>query len=149
MSACLIGCPCRYDAKNALVREARNLFEQGFLFPVCPEIMAGLPVPRRTITIHGESGFAVLDGKARVIDSENNDLTDRLITSAMQCVAITEKFNISKALLKSKSPSCGVHQTYCQDGLIFASGLTAAALKRNGIQIFDETCDLNTVLYEK
>ncbi len=149
VSACLIGCPCRYDGNNALVQKVRNLYGQGLFFPICPEIMADLPVPRTPINIHGASGLAVLKGNARVLDIDNNDLTERMVASAQQCVAIAQKFNITKALLKSKSPSCGVHQTYSQHGLILASGVTAAALELNGIRLFDETCDLKTVLYEE
>lgn len=150
VSACLIGCPCRYDGKSALVQSVRTLFEQGFLFPVCPEVMAGLPVARPPMVLDSLTGEAVLSGHARVVDSNNRDITDLFVSSARQCVTIAEMFSLRKAVLKSKSPSCGVHQTYTKDGLQTGScGVTAAALRAAGLELFDETCDLNTVVYDK
>ncbi len=49
--------------------------------------------------------------------------------------------NIKKAVLKEKSPSCGVYKIY--DGsfsgkLIDGSGVTTKLLKENGIEVFNE-----------
>jgi uncharacterized protein YbbK (DUF523 family) len=45
-------------------------------------------------------------------------------------------------VLKSRSPSCGTGQVY--DGsfsgrLVAGDGVTAAALRREGVEVFDET----------
>jgi uncharacterized protein YbbK (DUF523 family) len=54
---------------------------------------------------------------------------------------MAKEFNIRLAILKEKSPSCGVHLIY--DGnftstLLPGSGVTAALLKENGISVFSE-----------
>ena len=46
VSACLLGCRCRYDGKscaNEIVIALKDRYE---LIPVCPEQLGGLPTPR-------------------------------------------------------------------------------------------------------
>jgi uncharacterized protein YbbK (DUF523 family) len=44
----------------------------------------------------------------------------------------------TQALLKERSPSCGVHQVYLEDQVVAGQGVTAALLTRNGLQVFSE-----------
>ena len=51
---------------------------------------------------------------------------------------LAKKLNIKKAILKSRSPSCGIDEIY--DGtfshtLIKRDGVTAELLKKNGIEV--------------
>ena len=48
VSACLLGCACRYDGQskpNPLVQE---LAKRGLAVPVCPEQLGGLPTCQRS-----------------------------------------------------------------------------------------------------
>jgi len=56
-------------------------------------------------------------------------------------VQVARELGIRVAVLKSRSPSCGTDRIY--DGtfsgqLIEGDGITAAALRREGVQVFDE-----------
>jgi uncharacterized protein YbbK (DUF523 family) len=55
---------------------------------------------------------------------------------------MARELGIRVAVLKSRSPSCGIAQVY--DGtfsrrLVDGDGVTASALKRAGVRLFDET----------
>jgi uncharacterized protein YbbK (DUF523 family) len=68
ISACLIGVNCNFEAKNWLNPELLREFTKGELFPVCPEVLGGLPVPRIPAEIVCGDGSDVLDGKAKVVN---------------------------------------------------------------------------------
>ena len=46
VSACLLGCPCRYDGAVKADPRVLSLMERHTLIPVCPEVYGGLPTPR-------------------------------------------------------------------------------------------------------
>ena len=46
VSACLLGCPCRYDGKSKPNDAVLALLEHHTLIPICPEQMGGLATPR-------------------------------------------------------------------------------------------------------
>ena len=46
VSACLLGCACRYDGGSKPCAAVRALAARHTLIPVCPEIYGGLPTPR-------------------------------------------------------------------------------------------------------
>ena len=46
VSACLLGCPCRYDGKSKPIAAVLSLMEEHTLIPICPEQMGGLATPR-------------------------------------------------------------------------------------------------------
>ena len=94
---------------------------------MCPEQFGGLPTPRPPAILVGGDGFDVLAGRAGVVRPEDGaDVTAAFVTGADQCVKLAEIFDIKKALLKSKSPSCG---------LMRPTGVTAAALILKGVDV--------------
>jgi uncharacterized protein YbbK (DUF523 family) len=139
ISACLLGVNCNFEGKNwqnpALLKE----FENGELFPVCPEVLGGLSCPRDPSEIQGGTGADVLDGKARVVSINGVDVTEQFLKGARETLAIAKAVGATEAVLIEKSPSCG-------SGVIFdgsfsekfkpGDGVTAALLKRNGIRVF-------------
>ncbi|MDI6799624.1 MAG: DUF523 domain-containing protein [Actinomycetota bacterium] len=138
VSACLAGAKCSYDGRGRLNEEIFALVQEGRAIAICPEVMAGLPVPRIPAEILGASGEDVLDGRARVITKDGRDVTDKFLKAALLFVEAAKSKGIKRAILKAKSPSCGVGQVY--DGsfegrLIQGDGVTAALLKREGIEV--------------
>lgn len=130
VSACLLGLPCRYDGK-AKEFPLEKLAEQHEIVPFCPECYGGLPIPRAPSEITGD----------RVISSVGKDVTAQYRRGAESAVLLCRKLNIRYALLKAKSPSCGVGKIY--DGsfsktLIPGDGITAAALKNSGVAVYSE-----------
>lgn len=142
ISACLIGCECRYDQKSCLDQELEQLLREGKAIPVCPEQLGGLPTPRPPAEIIGGTGEDVLDGKARIIDNTGQDVTEEFLMGANQALKLAKTVGATSAILKENSPSCG--SSFVYDGSFSGKkvpgvGLTAALFRRNGIQVTSES----------
>lgn len=138
ISACLLGIACRYDGESKLYKDIEKLREKYILVPICPEIYGGLATPRPPAEIQGD----------RVINVHGVDLTKNYKLGAQTSLEICKLNNISKAVLKAKSPSCGKGLVY--DGsfsgrLIDGDGITAKVLEEHGIRVFSEE-DLNDII---
>ena len=53
VSRCLIGENCTYAGKNNLCKEIKELYDQGLVLPLCPEVLGGLPIPRTPCEVIG------------------------------------------------------------------------------------------------
>ncbi len=141
ISGCLLGINCKYNGGNNLKPELLELLKKGRVIPICPEQLGGAPTPRVPCEIMGGNGFDVLKGKAKVINKVGEDLTSVFLKGAEEVLKIALDANISQAILKERSPSCGVLEIY--DGnfsgnTINGIGVTAAILRQNGIKISSE-----------
>lgn len=141
ISACLIGCECRYDQKSCLDEDLEQLLREGKVIPICPEQLGGLPTPRPPAEIIGGDGFDVLDGRAHIVDQTGNDVTDEFLAGAQQALKLAKTVGATSAILKENSPSCG--SSFVYDGSfsgkkVSGVGLTAALFKRNGIEVSSE-----------
>jgi uncharacterized protein YbbK (DUF523 family) len=141
VSACLIGCQCRYDQRACLDEETEALLKEGKAIPVCPEQLGGLPTPRPPAEIVGGDGFDVLDGRARVIDRTGRDVTAEFLAGARQSLRLAQTVGATSAVLKENSPSCG--SSFVYDGTFSGKktagvGVTAALLIRSGIAVASE-----------
>ncbi len=108
---------------------------------LCPEVVAGLGVPRPAAEIVGGQGRAVLEREARVVTQAGADLTDVFIRGADAALALCRREGIRMAVMKARSPSCGNRQSY--DGSfrgvrVSGEGVAAALLQREGIRVFNE-----------
>ena len=138
VSACLSGRRCRYDGTAACSREVKQLVEQGKAVPFCPETAGGLSVPRLPAEIKGGSGGDVLEGKAKVINLLGQDVSAAYVRGAEKGVELARGLSIRRAILKEKSPACGVQVIY--DGsfkscLVKGEGVMTAALKAIGVHV--------------
>jgi len=111
------------------------------LVPVCPEQLGGLPTPRPSAEIQGGTGEDVLAGRVRIETEAGSDVTGAFVRGAEQVLEVARIVGATGAVLKARSPSCGVHQTY--DGtfsgrLREGSGVCAALLLREGLSLFTE-----------
>lgn len=134
VSACLLGCPCRYDGRGKAHPEVEKLRERGHtLVPVCPEVMGGLPTPRPP---------AECQPDGRVVNREGIDVTAQYHLGAEAALNIVRKQGCELAILKERSPSCGSGEIY--DGtfsgtLVPGNGVTAQLLRQAGIQVLGES----------
>ncbi len=147
VSACLAGVNCKFDCDIKRNEKVAHLAVEGRAILLCPEILAGFKTPRPAAEILGGDGKDILEGKAKIIDKNGNDYTEKFIEGAKKVLEIAKILNIKKAILKSKSPSCGCGLTY--DGtfsgkLIKGDGVTVALLRKNGIKIISEKEYQNT-----
>jgi len=138
VSACLVGVNCNFKAQNWLNPKLREEFLKGTLFPVCPEVLGGLPVPRVPAEIIGGDGADVLLGKAKVVNIDGIDVSEQFIRGAYMVLQIAQSAGAKEALLTEKSPSCGsgiIFDGTFTDKLKAGDGVTTALLKKNGIKV--------------
>ena len=131
ISACLLGCCCRYDGASKPQPWVEALAQKHTLIPVCPEQMGGLPTPRTPSERVG----------AKVLMKDGTDVTAQYRRGAEEALRLYALFRCDGALLKARSPSCGLGAIY--DGsfsgtLIPGDGVTAELLKQHGIPVWTE-----------
>lgn len=137
ISACLLGLPTRYDGS---ARPTIELIEYALshpVIPICPEQLGGLPTPRPVNFLVGGTGKDVLRGRAQVLNKEGKDVTSQFLKGAELTAQIARLSGAKKAILKARSPSCGVRTTSCQHGKTNGPGVTAALLKKLGLQLLE------------
>ncbi len=135
VSACLAGVGCRYDGGHCEIPKIRRLVAEGRALPVCPEQLGGLSTPRIPAEIVGDGGEAVLKEKALVLDKENRDVTSAFIRGAEETWKLARLIGATKAILKERSPSCGVTQICRGEETISGEGVTCFLLRTHGIQV--------------
>ncbi len=141
ISSCLLGLKTRYDGEDNAHSLLMKYIHLGQYVPVCPEQLGGLSTPRLPAEITDGSGEDVLMGKRTVINIEGRDVTAEFIKGANDAKQIVNSFPITSAILKERSPSCGVHQIYNGEfnaTLKKGKGVTAALLKEHHIPVHSE-----------
>jgi uncharacterized protein YbbK (DUF523 family) len=141
VSACLLGCPSTYDGRARPQDKLIMLAAQGQVVPICPEVAGGLGVPRPPAEIVGGDGSDVLDGQARVMTIDGEDVTTAFIRGAEHTLAVAQRYGVARAILKQLSPSCGSDHIYdgTHSGRLRAGpGVTAALLRRHNVTVWSE-----------
>jgi uncharacterized protein YbbK (DUF523 family) len=128
VSACLMGLKTRYDGKVVESAVCRKAVQGGVCIPVCPEQLGGLSTPRTAADLVGGDGCDVLEGRARIVTRDGDDVTENFILGARQVLEIARKQDIAKVFLKAKSPSCGLAPQI---------GVMASLLKAEGFTIVE------------
>ena len=128
VSACLLGRNCKYNGGNNHCPAVIEYVKGHEVIPVCPEVLAGLGTPRIPIEI--------VSGEVMTKDGRS---VDKALRQAVAQILL-ENPDADCAILKSRSPTCGVNQVY--DGtfsgvLRDGSGILAQALMDSGIKTMD------------
>jgi uncharacterized protein YbbK (DUF523 family) len=137
ISACLLGVECRYDGAARPLRSFPPEIAGEALLPVCPEELGGLPTPRPPAELSGGDGEAVLDGRARLVRPDGSDVTAAFLRGAERAVELARRHGVRGACMKSGSPSCGAGRTHVDGEVVSGFGVTAAALRRAGVEVFE------------
>lgn len=135
VSSCLLGMKINYEGKAHPVDELRQLFLQGQAIPICPEVLATMPIPRDRAEI------VTIDGEQKVHNEKEEDLTEIYALGAQRTLDTARTSGVKIAILKSKSPSCGCGKIYdgtFSNNLVDGDGIAAALLKANGIRVITE-----------
>ncbi|MEI6092578.1 MAG: DUF523 domain-containing protein, partial [bacterium] len=100
VSNCLLGAHCRYDGNNKYSKRTITFMNnfKGKVFEFCPEVSAGYSVPRPSTEI--VAGKAIMKGVG--------DITENLQKTCDSILANIVNSKRIFAILKEKSPSCGV-----------------------------------------
>ena len=149
ISACLLGHKVRYDGRDCLVKELVDHLLPDQYVTICPEVSGSLPIPRPAAEIQGGTGLKVLKGLAQVTDIQGQDISTAFIQGAYAALELAQKFQVTHAVLKANSPSCGSKLIY--DGSftgnkIQGDGVTAALFKQHDIEVMTEDEFLQMIL---
>ena len=140
VSACLLGWAVRYDGRDKAHAGVRFLFASGEFVPVpvCPEVMAGLGVPRPPVEL--VRAFGVV--RALGVSDRSLDVTGPLIRQAVRWSA--QASAVAGLVCKSRSPSCGL-EVALHDQAGRAVGMTEGLFiqvlrrRRSQLPIVEET----------
>ncbi|SIN90603.1 DUF523 domain-containing protein [Halodesulfovibrio marinisediminis] len=116
VSACLAGCNCRYDGGNTANEHVQQLIREGRALPLCPEQLGGFPTPR--------TPFELKNGRA--ISKDGVDITEQMLQGVEEATKLVELAGCTKAILKSRSPSCGA-------GIIYDGSFSGVKIAGNGL----------------
>lgn len=130
VSACLLGENCKYNGGNNHCPAVVEFVKGHTVIPVCPEMEAGMGCPRIPVEIR--NGI--------LTDKNGNDVDAPMRRVIEKRLSEFRGQEIDCAILKSRSPTCGVRQVY--DGtftgrLVDGAGLFAGALKEAGYRVID------------
>jgi uncharacterized protein YbbK (DUF523 family) len=143
ISACLLGKRVWYDGNGLSVYD--SILEQwkasGRVISICPEVDAGMSIPRAPAEILKGDGCNVWEGTALVVEDAGIEVTEYFKKGAQMALELCKKHNIKVAVLTENSPSCGSSVIY--DGSFTSKkidgvGVTAALLKNSGIAVFSQ-----------
>ncbi len=128
VSACLIGENCKYSGGNNYSAGVVKYLEGHDVVPVCPEVLGGLPIPRKPAEI---VGGVVRTGDGTPVDAEFRRGAELALKTVLEEGA-------ELVILQPRSPSCGAGRIY--DGtfsgtLIPGDGVFAKMLKEKGIPV--------------
>ncbi len=137
VSACLLGVPCRFDGRSKPSAAVQGFIERFDckVVRICPEVMGGLSIP------HPPHEQKLLDGRVHVVDSRGNDHTDMFLEGSRKACEAALAKGCSHAILKAKSPSCGVGEVYdgtFTDALVAGNGTAAQMMIDAGMEVVTE-----------
>lgn len=132
ISACLTGAAVRYDGADKYQPGVDSWLRNGAtLLPICPEVDAGLSVPRPPVQLVRIGN----DTRALGRDDLSLDVTDALQRAAQRHCTTLLELPLCGYLWKSRSPSCGLGSTPLLDeqGLTLGAGygIQAEAIARS------------------
>jgi uncharacterized protein YbbK (DUF523 family) len=133
ISACLLGKNCRYNGGHSQLNELNKLDVEWI--PVCPEESGGLGTPRPSAEMQ-ENAETILNGKGKIITNKGKNVTAEFIQGAEQSLQLGLGAEVKIAVLKSKSPSCGIGKIY--DG-------SFTKILKTGDGIFAHLCHENDI----
>lgn len=170
MSACLLGLCTRFDGGHNRDEAVLELGARFTLVPICPEQLGGLPTPRPPAEIQGRPAAAEMLRPAapemrggppaatetqRQTPADDGPCDERVVVQTRDGLDVSEQFRRGgeaavtmarlvgayAAVLKARSPSCGVDETY--DGTFShtvraGSGVAAGMLRLAGLDLYTE-----------
>ncbi len=119
VSECLGFKACRYDGSMIANDFIDKLKDYVDMVTVCPEVSIGMSVPREAVRIIKDKA-----GTRLVTSYQGCDYTEEMSMFAKAYVKEIEVMNLHGAILKSRSPSCGIKDVkiYPEVGKVAASG---------------------------
>jgi len=132
VSACLLGEKTRYDGGDRRAPAATDPLlddPRVAVLPLCPEILGGMGCPRPPVHV---------DAGGRIVDESGRDHGEAMRRGAARADALARLAGAERALLKERSPSCGVHAIHGPDGITKGRGLFADRLAARHLPVLSE-----------
>jgi uncharacterized protein YbbK (DUF523 family) len=124
VSSCLLGEKVRYDGQHKRNSDICDIPGDCFEFlPICPEVGAGMGVPREAVQLRGNPDFPRMIGI-----KSGEDWTSKVLSFSHARISRHDFSSLSGFIFKKNSPSCGMKKVclYSDEGVT----------RRNGIGIF-------------
>lgn len=130
VSACLLGENCSYRGDSNYDEAVISYLKDKDIVAVCPEVLGGLSTPRAPSERIGN----------KIINNLGEDVTKEFYAGANAVIKIVKEQNIKKAILKDRSPSCGLDEIYdgtFQHNVIQGDGILVEMLKNIGVEVIN------------
>ena len=143
ISGCMFGWKVAVDGTTYGLDQIRPAWLESDLVelvPFCPEDHS-LGTPRAMPDLHDGDGYDVLDGKARVLDPDRHDLTEKMVAGARAMAERAAEKKVDFAFLADRSGACGsqVISVGCrfEEPIEYRKGVgvAAAMLLRQGVPV--------------
>jgi uncharacterized protein YbbK (DUF523 family) len=112
VSACNAGARVRWNRAGwdrlALLGREKSSF---IWTPVCPEVMAGLGVPRQPIRLVSGNGDDFWQKTSQVKNRQGEDVSVPITDGALACLEALKRAGVEAFIFMEGSPSCGVYRT--------------------------------------
>ncbi len=138
VSACLLGQRCRYNGEDKRHPGVIRFLRGKKYLALCPERLAGWGSPRLSVQFRGGGAAEVVEGKARIEDERGMDRTESLMEGVSMALEQVQTLKAREAILKEKSPSCGVRRVYRDGKLGPGEGLFTHGLRKKGVRVKSE-----------
>jgi uncharacterized protein YbbK (DUF523 family) len=137
ISACLLGENCRYNGGHNYSEKVARFTEGQNYIAVCPEVAGGLPTPRPPAE---RRGALVQTAAGADVTAAFREGAGAALAAALRQAELYGE-TVDLAILKARSPSCGVGCIY--DGSFTRTpapgdGVFAELLKKQGISLMTE-----------
>jgi uncharacterized protein YbbK (DUF523 family) len=133
-----VGKRCRYNGEHRAHDGVLRYLKGKKYIAVCPEKLAGWGVPRPPVEFRGGGARKTVAGEASIVDQRGRNRTRSLMRGAERALARALSSRATEAILKEKSPSCGVEKVYRDGRLVRGGGIFAYMLKRHGVALRSE-----------
>lgn len=112
ISACNFGTPVRYNMKGWNRVEHLDREKASFIWvPICPEIIAGMGVPRDTIKLVDGNGDDFWEGNARMKNRRGHDVSQSIKQGSLASLEVLKSSGCEAFVFQEGSPTCGVYRT--------------------------------------
>ncbi len=138
---CLLGKRVRWNGKLCKIPDEISKLNTKNIVSFCPEVLAGLGVPREPIEIYGGDGFDFWEGRAHVITKNGKIIDKGIKDAALKTLKTLKENGVNEFFSVKKSPLCSNSMIYdgnFKGSLKKGKGVLTALLLINGFKVKSE-----------
>jgi uncharacterized protein YbbK (DUF523 family) len=141
ISVCQFGGKVRYNGKGQDVTRLIGRERADFIWhPVCPEVMSGMGVPRKPVSLRSGNGDDFWAGRADIKSRDGVNMNDWMREGALASLAMLNRAGVRVYVFMEGSPSCGVYRTSIKNKRLgHPPGIFGSLLLREGFFLIPST----------